>query len=124
MRLSNLRMTILMIYNSRLNSAEKSVMICIAAHGTDVASKQIDIEIISQAVSLSRSVVDKILIDLNRIGYVLTSYIEKNGKNYTHFSLTDKITTEYSQVNEIKSCKRIKKGESFLNPKTLAYKDE
>ena len=118
MRQSTLRVTILMIYNSRLNSSEKNVLICIAANAAD-CSKRIDIELISRYVSLSFSVVEKILTDLERLGYLLVVDCEMKKKKYTTYTLSKKIMVEYEAIKTPSSSVK-----SIPLTKELAYKDE
>lgn len=118
MRQSTLRITILMIYNSRLNSSEKNVLICIAANAAE-CSKRIDVEVISRYVSLSFSVVEKILTDLERLGYLVVVECEMKKKKYTTYTLSKKIMAEYEAIKTASNAVK-----SIPLTKELAYKDE
>jgi len=117
-RQSTLRVTILMIYNSRLNSAEKHVLICIAANAAECA-RRLDVDAISQYVSLGRSVVEKILSDLERLGYLIVLDCEIKKRTYKTYTLSKKITAEYEAIKHASSAVK-----STSHSKDLVYKDE
>jgi predicted transcriptional regulator len=124
MRLNGLRLTILMVYNSRLNAAEKSVMICVAACGSDFTAKRLDINVISESLSMPMSIIEKVMMDLERLGYIVCTNVEKRGKTYRHYSITEKIRIEYDAVNELSKKRRIKKSESIITNKIFGYRED
>jgi len=113
-----------MIYNSNLNSIEKSVMIALAACGSDFTAKNLDLGVISQSLVIPEYIISKVLKDLEVLGYIISVDIEKRGRKLKHYSITQKVNAEYELVNKNNSKKRINGTKPFLNRENIGYKDD
>lgn len=106
MRMSGLRLQLRLIMDTnRLNSSEKLVMMIIAVNSTEQAlCLRMNSELIGQCAGLSRSVVQRILCDLKEYGYLTVCEVEKKGKKFTQYAISDKICKDYealkAQVSE------------------------